>query len=138
LVDLFIGLFIGLLTYSNLYNVLRFTRSQCLALVVSKVRNNIRKSQSLSLTIMRHSLALLALVHCFAQAQTAWKVGQEVSTSSGKMVGHPSVWKNQVSEYLGVPFAQPPVGDLRWAAPKAIKDGSKTINATKYVRLFEN
>jgi len=63
----------------------------------------------------------------------AWQVGQTVKTTSGTIVGHASSWKTQVSEYLGVPFAKPPVGDLRWAAPAAITDSSKTINATRYV-----
>jgi carboxylesterase type B len=34
-----------------------------------------------------------------------------------------------------VPFAKPPVGDLRWAPPAAITDSSKTVNATQYVCL---
>lgn len=63
----------------------------------------------------------------------AWQVGQAVKTTSGTIVGHASSWKNQVSEYLGVPFAKPPVGDLRWAPPAPITDASKTVNATQYV-----
>ncbi|KAF2401659.1 alpha/beta-hydrolase [Trichodelitschia bisporula] len=81
---------------------------------------------------MRHSFIAVALSASLAQAQS-WNVGQLVKTSSGSIVGHGSSWKPQVSEYLGVPFAQPPVGNLRWAAPQHIKDASKTLNATKYV-----
>jgi carboxylesterase type B len=85
---------------------------------------------------MRHSfyniLASIALV----DAQIAWTVGQTVKTTSGTLVGKASSWKNSVSEYLGVPYALPPTGDLRWAAPQPLKDRSgATVNATTFVRL---
>jgi hypothetical protein len=83
---------------------------------------------------MRHSLFTIILSADLARSQATWNVGQSVKTTSGNVVGQPSSWKNQVSEYLGIPFAQAPSGDLRWAPPAAIKDDSKTINATKYVR----
>jgi hypothetical protein len=82
---------------------------------------------------MRHSFSVIIVSAAFANAQGAWQVGQTVKTTSGSITGQASSLKNQVSEYLGVPFALPPVGDLRWAAPQPIKDDSKTINATKYV-----
>lgn len=61
----------------------------------------------------------------------AFKVGQTVVTSSGPIEGHPASWQPEVSEYLGVPFAIPPVGELRWTAPKPYI-GNKTINAAKF------
>jgi cholinesterase len=61
-----------------------------------------------------------------------WKVGQTVKTTSGSILGHAGKVKAQVSEYLGIPFAQPPVGELRWASPKAFKS-DKTFNASDYV-----
>ncbi|KAK2772240.1 hypothetical protein FQN53_004676 [Emmonsiellopsis sp. PD_33] len=61
-----------------------------------------------------------------------WEIGQKVETSSGTVVGHASEWKPEVSEYLGIPFAQPPVGELRFAAPKPFT-GSKEIVAGNYV-----
>jgi len=87
---------------------------------------------------MRHSLSSFVLLASLVEAQQTWKVGQSVKTTSGNIVGQASAWKNEVSEYLGVPFAQPPVGDLRWAAPQAIKDASKTVNATKFVRTAKS
>jgi cholinesterase len=60
-------------------------------------------------------------------AQT-WSIGQVVKTSSGSVKGHASSWKPDVSEYLGVPFAQPPVGSLRFVAPKPYKS-DKSIDA---------
>ena len=82
---------------------------------------------------MRKSILLVIGVASLGQSQT-WQIGQSVQTHTGKVIGKASSWKSQVSEYLGVPFAKPPVGDLRWAAPQALaKDSSKIIQATKYV-----
>ncbi|KAF7907465.1 uncharacterized protein EAF01_005051 [Botrytis porri] len=63
--------------------------------------------------------------------QSNWTVGQTVQTSSGPVNGHPSLNSSQVSEYLGIPFAKPPVGDLRFAAPVAY-NGNTTINGTNF------
>ncbi|KAI9708565.1 MAG: hypothetical protein M1828_002702 [Chrysothrix sp. TS-e1954] len=43
--------------------------------------------------------------------------GNAVNTTSGRVTGHRAHNATQVSEYLGIPFAQPPVGDLRFAPP---------------------
>ncbi|TGO70188.1 hypothetical protein BOTNAR_0003g00820 [Botryotinia narcissicola] len=63
--------------------------------------------------------------------QSNWTVGQTVQTSSGPVNGHPGLNNSQVSEYLGIPFAKPPVGDLRFAAPVAY-NGTTTINGTNF------
>ena len=65
-------------------------------------------------------------------AKRPFTVGQEVQTSSGLVLGEPASPRTQVSQYLGIPFAQPPLGKLRFAAPQAFS-GSGTINATTYV-----
>ena len=62
-------------------------------------------------------------------------VGQGVQTSSGLVVGKPASSRPAVSEYLGIPFAKPPLGDLRFAAPQAYT-GSGTVNATAFVSDF--
>ncbi|RDL39412.1 uncharacterized protein BP5553_03752 [Venustampulla echinocandica] len=65
---------------------------------------------------------------------SSWKVGQTVQTSSGPVSGHAATnSKNNsgVSEYLGIPFAQPPVGDLRFAAPVKYA-GNSSINGTSF------
>ncbi|CZS94958.1 related to acetylcholinesterase precursor [Rhynchosporium agropyri] len=66
-----------------------------------------------------------------AQAAGSWTVGQVVSTSSGSVKGHAAPVAVEVSEYLGIPFAQPPVGELRWTAPKAY-EGTGDINGTNF------
>ncbi|OAX81978.1 hypothetical protein ACJ72_03681, partial [Emergomyces africanus] len=47
----------------------------------------------------------------------AFEHGNKVATSSGLIEGHRSSRRPHVVEYLGIPYAQPPVGDLRFAAP---------------------
>jgi carboxylesterase type B len=64
--------------------------------------------------------------------QRRQNVGEPVKTTSGTVVGHAAAIRTQVSEYLGIPFAKPPVGKLRFAAPEKFK-GNSTIDASKYV-----
>ena len=40
--------------------------------------------------------------------------------------------ENGVKTWLGIPFAQPPVGKLRWQAPQPLKPTNKTFDAKKY------
>jgi cholinesterase len=64
-------------------------------------------------------------------ASAAWQVGETVKTTSGQIKGHASDWQPTVSEYLGVPFAKPPVGPLRWKAPEALKSDA-VFDASKF------
>jgi cholinesterase len=75
---------------------------------------------------------VLFLAGALAVNGQGFKVGQVVKTTSGDVTGKPSEWLPGVSEYLGIPYAQPPVRDLRWAAPVAYKAPSKAIDASKY------
>ncbi len=40
--------------------------------------------------------------------------------------------ENGVKTWLGIPFAQPPVGKLRWQAPQPLKPSNKTFDAKKF------
>lgn len=62
-------------------------------------------------------------------------IGGSVETSSGLVEGHTAPRRPAVSEYLGIPYASPPIGDLRFAAPVAYKSNG-TIQATAYVRYL--
>jgi len=62
-----------------------------------------------------------------------WTVGQTVQTTSGPVNGHPAPNNSDVSEYLGIPYAIPPIGDLRWTAPQNFT-GNTPINGTSFVR----
>ena len=78
---------------------------------------------------------LLAATGAAAQAQSSsWTVGQEVRTVSGLIKGHAAVWPvgSEVSEYLGIPYAKPPIGPLRWAPPQLYKSDA-SFTADKYV-----
>lgn len=41
-----------------------------------------------------------------------------VQTSQGSIIGHSASNRTEVNEFLGIPYAQPPVGSLRFAAPQ--------------------
>ncbi|KAE9370855.1 alpha/beta-hydrolase [Stipitochalara longipes BDJ] len=60
-----------------------------------------------------------------------WKIGQPVRTSSGVVVGDSASNGSQVSGYFGIPYAKPPVGDLRFAPPEKF-EGNNTLNATSF------
>ena len=52
-----------------------------------------------------------------------------VMTKNGNMKG---TYKNGVSSFKGVPFAKPPVGELRWKKPVAPDPSTKDVDATEY------
>jgi hypothetical protein len=81
-------------------------------------------------------LALTIIGLCSACADALYEP-KTVHTSSGKVRGHLAEWPagSEVSEYLGIPYALPPVRQLRFVAPKAYKGGNNTIlQGDKYVR----
>nr|POE82248.1 para-nitrobenzyl esterase [Quercus suber] len=61
--------------------------------------------------------------------QCEFKVGQAVLTTSGLVHGHAASNATQVSEYLGIPFAQPPLGDLRFAPPEPYRSRANLSGA---------
>ncbi|KAH8666460.1 Alpha/Beta hydrolase protein [Xylariales sp. PMI_506] len=65
------------------------------------------------------------------RARDSWTVGQSVKTTSGTINGQGASNNTDVSEYLGIPYAQAPTGTLRWQAPVAYS-GSGTIDATDF------
>lgn len=60
-------------------------------------------------------------------------VGQAVQTSSGSVQGHAASIAGEVSEYLGIPYANPPVGELRFQPPTPFKNRGQTIQAAHFV-----
>jgi cholinesterase len=77
------------------------------------------------------SSCLLAHLAFAGAIPAKWTVGQGVMTSSGHIIGHPAPNASHVSEYLAIPYAQPPIGPLRFAAP-AKYTSTKTVNATSF------
>lgn len=75
------------------------------------------------------SLALCALLPLVRAQDSSWVVGQAVNTTSGVLTGTHGSNKTDVSLYAGIPYAKPPVGDLRWASPVAYKNNT-ALNVT--------
>ena len=75
----------------------------------------------------------------FASKFTRAELGEKqpspvVQTESGAVVGKIETlpYGKSVYEYLGIPYAEPPVGDLRFAAPKPAKPWSGTKEAIQF------
>jgi hypothetical protein len=64
-----------------------------------------------------------------------WTIGKPVDTTSGIITGHHAPWpaNSGVSEYLGIPYGQNPVGNLRFAAPKRFSGKGNQILGAKWV-----
>ena len=63
------------------------------------------------------------------QAQAASPI---VQTDKGPVQGFV---QNGVAEFLGIPYAAPPTGNLRWRPPVAHQSWSKTLVATQYAPI---
>lgn len=66
-----------------------------------------------------------------------------VRTSYGLIQGAPSEYRDGVSAFKGIPYAAPPVGDLRWRAPvKPAPWGTDVLNASSFasqcIQTFSN
>lgn len=55
--------------------------------------------------------------------------------TSGKIKGNLDK-ENDVLEWLGIPYAAAPVGELRWKEPQAVKDWKEVLDATKAGEKF--
>lgn len=56
-----------------------------------------------------------------------------VDTTAGRVAGRVS--EAGVTEFLGIPYAAPPVGPLRWRAPQPVQPWSETLDATSFGRI---
>lgn len=55
-----------------------------------------------------------------------------VKTTSGSVHGKIDSSQPNVRQFLGIPFAKPPVGDLRWAPPQSFLQPDVEIEATEF------
>jgi para-nitrobenzyl esterase len=68
-----------------------------------------------------------------ATAQTtACAPGTTVQTTYGPVCGIASTTAPGVNEWLGIPYAAPPVGDLRWHSPQPPTAWTATLDATEF------
>lgn len=56
---------------------------------------------------------------------------RQTTIKNGKVRGLPGN-DNRITVYRGIPFAQPPVGDLRWKAPQPCEDWEGTLEAYQF------
>lgn len=82
-------------------------------------------------------LPLLALVASVAAHPPSYGHGSSkeedltVKTTSGCVHGKIDSARPNVRQFLGIPFAQPPVGDLRWEAPQPLSQPDAQVDATE-------
>ena len=68
-----------------------------------------------------------------AQSEGVGAIGATVTTSAGKVAGAMEQHDGQdVLVFRGIPYAAPPVGELRWKAPQPIAPWSDVRDATKW------
>lgn len=76
---------------------------------------------------MRPHILLNALAAAVLEATVAQSASLQVQTSSGLVQGLVNSTYPNVRQFLGVPFAQSPVGDLRWLPPQQINETTGTV-----------
>jgi hypothetical protein len=81
---------------------------------------------------------LASLPGVLAIAGSGFSVGGPLRTTSGTLIGKASDLDPRVSEYLGVPFAKPPLAQRRFLPPAVldVAHNRTIINATTFVSLL--
>lgn len=80
------------------------------------------------LTNMQHLLVVAAaIVSLFGTSIATPQPSSTVRTSSGSLIGHAAANRTLVSEFLGIRYAEAPIGNLRFAAPKKYRAPQGTV-----------
>jgi para-nitrobenzyl esterase len=77
----------------------------------------------------RQAFAMAAFLAVFSVAAGAQAAAPTVTIDSGKLAGNE---KAGMMSFLGIPYAAPPTGDLRWRAPQPVKAWQGTRQTTEY------
>src|SRR5215831_10778412 len=72
---------------------------------------------------------IVSSVLLLCASQLAAKPGVMVKTAEGPVNG---LLKNGVNEFLGIPYAAPPVGNLRWMPPQPVAKWKEPLDATHF------
>lgn len=83
---------------------------------------------------MRTQLYALVFTNVFRALTAAFSLGgYDVLTTNGKITGHPVPNVRNTVEFLGIPYAQPPAQELRFAPPLP-PDTNGSFVAANWVR----
>jgi len=74
------------------------------------------------------TMHVVALVTLFMYAWAGEPV-KTIHTSSGPVQGHSASGVSDVIEFLGIPYAQPPIGNLRFASPQTYRSNGSAFGA---------
>lgn len=80
---------------------------------------------------MKYTIWALLLPVSVVGSLSAPSDGLKVATTSGQIHGKIDPAFPNVRQFLGIPYAQPPLGDLRFAAPQPLSQPDVQIEATK-------
>ncbi len=80
----------------------------------------------LTLSVLTVQLTLAVVAQLNAQSTAA----PRVKTANGTVEG--TAEAGGLRSFKGIPFAQPPVGDLRWKEPQPVKNWTNVRSATKF------
>src|SRR4051812_10043555 len=89
-------------------------------------RDASRRLGRIPAAILAAALVALASISVEAQTPTLTRV---VHTFEGDVQGFVTTG---VSEFRGIPFAAPPVGELRWRPPQDVVPWKETLGATQF------
>ena len=81
--------------------------------------------------LLSRFILLLCLTPLTAFAQDNDAFGHQVTVAGGVLEGSYNV-HDGIQAYLGIPYAQPPVGDLRWRAPQPVQPWEGVRTAKKF------
>jgi para-nitrobenzyl esterase len=95
-----------------------------------RIAASARKAHPLSVVFNAASLIALLFPVSTAVAPAQDNNGFVVHTTAGLIRG--AARSAGGAEFLGIPYAQPPVGDLRWREPLPAKPWSDVLNATRF------
>ena len=83
----------------------------------------------------KKELYILIFFFLFSLETKVQEISDYVSTSSGKVQGY---LKNKVINYDDIPYAKPPIGNLRWKAPREILDANVVIEKKMIIFVFKS
>ncbi|MFC1490280.1 carboxylesterase/lipase family protein [Candidatus Latescibacterota bacterium] len=78
---------------------------------------------------MRNRIFLVVMLTMFISGQAFAQQPSPVSTDCGMVQG---ISENGLTVYKGIPFAAPPIGDLRWRAPQPAAKWDGVLQANKF------